>query len=1027
MDGFTRRQALGLAGAGAAALLLSSPAAARAAIRPAPDPVAATYLRVLLRHTRWAEQQFDAAAGIYPARDFTFAVVLGNALLLTRDGYDAALAGVDRETLRAHTLATIKHFAASNRLTGGAEWGRKLFFDNTFQSYFQLAARLLWTELDAATQRNVERIATEQAAYTTGLGTGDDPASGDWTPNGLRGGYVGDTKLEEMGVYAQSLAPALAWAPKDPRAPEWRAAFGSWSRNEGGLPAADLANPRLVDGKPVSGNTATNLHDTFLVENHGSFGPHYQEELWRTSGRNAMHFLAAGVPLPEVLTAQPNGELLWRTMLLMTSDAGEPLMPMVADREHLYGRDVIPLAFRAQVLGDRYAAYAEAQLAARLEPYQAYPPVDRITKFSGEPKYEPEARAELAISYLLHEWRADHGGPIRPARKEEFDAHAARAADFGPRPGLLAHRSPTAWAATVTKPGFVKFAWQPNHDDWLFVLGGANPMLLPAANIAVRERHATTYRKVRDGFDGTFGVLRFDTGYAALATLPTGTAVYASTGVASDEGVLNVYNLAMPGVPGLDGDRTYTAAEGSVTLPAQSGTRTDDLTFAPVTARYVRMLGVQPDPQYGYSLWSFEVRDGDGPDLAPAGTASASSAAPGKEPKYATDGNPATRWAVSTSDRPRADSWLAVDLGSPRKFDRVRLSWEAAAGRKYRIETSPDGAAWTPAAAYPAPALHSTGGWLDIDGRAGIAVTSPNPVTVTNDHVTLSAGPPAPLLAELYPGRVDLPKLAGRPRAAAGVHASVTDDFLVLANLSDTTVTGNASLPQDRTALLLYRGTQKTTASGSSFTFELAPAEGRIEPPRFTVRGKSGGAVPPGLTVVVHDASRVDLAAPPGLLPAVVTVTPTGGRPRTVALPPRQTVPVVFAETRPYPLNDRALGATTFPAEPLPPGMTSPDAAVDDNPATAWQPGPGGRMIVDLGAPLRIATVELAWTPGRVPAAVVETSTDGITYTETGRPDRKRTASVTVTAPVRYLAVRTPDWRPGDGGLARLSALTPPS
>ncbi|WP_409464217.1 discoidin domain-containing protein [Amycolatopsis sp. GA6-003] len=1029
MDGFTRRQALGLAGAGAALVLTSG--TARAAFRPAPDPVAAAYLRVLLRHTRWAEQQFDKAAGSYPARDFAFAVVLGNAVLLTRDGYDAAVAGVDREALRAHTLATIKHFAASNRLAGGAEWGRKLFFDTTFQSYFQLAARLLWTELDAATQRNVERIATEQAAYTTSLGTGDDPASGDWTPNGLRGGYAGDTKLEEMGVYAQSLAPALAWAANDPRAPEWRAAFGSWSRNEGGLPAADLANPRLVDGKPISGNTAANLYDTFLVENHGSFGPHYQEELWRTSGRNAMHFLAAGVPLPEVLTAQPNGELLWRTMLLMTSDAGEPLMPMVADREHLYGRDVLPLAFRAQVLGDRHAACAEAQLAARLEPYQAYPPVDRITKFSGEPKYEPEARAELAISYLLHEWRAEHGGPVSAARKEEFDAHASRAADFGTGPGLLAHRSPAAWAATVSKPGFVKFAWQPHHDDWLFVLGGANPMLLPAANLAVRERHATTYRQVRDGFEGTVGVLRFDTGYAALATLPTGAAVYASSGVAPDEGVLNVYNLAMPGVPGLDGDRTYTAAEGSVTLPAQSGpagARTDDLRFSPVTARYVRMLGVQPDPQYGYSLWSFEVHDGGGPDLALAGTASASSATPGKEAKYATDGNPATRWAVSTSDRTRADSWLAVDLGSSRKFDRVRLSWEAAAGRKYRIETSPDDGAWTSVATYPAPALRSTGGWLDVDGRAGIVVTSPNPLTVANDHVTLSAGPPAPLLAELYPGRVDLPELAGRARAAAaGIHVSGTDDFLVLANLSDRAATGTASLPQDRTALLLYRGTQEVTASGSSFSYELAAAEGRIEPPRFTVRGRSGSAVPPGLTAAVHDASRVDLTAPPGILPAVLTVTPTGGRPRTVTLPPRRTVPVVFAEIRPYPLNDRALGAVTFPAEPLPPGMTSPDAAVDDNPATAWQPGPGGRMVIDLGAPRQIATAELAWTAGRVPATAVETSTDGVAYPEVGRPDRKRTAAIALPNPVRYLALRTLDWQPGDAALVRFSALTPPN
>lgn len=174
-----------------------------------------------------------------------------------------------------------------------------------------------------------------------------------------------------MGVYAQSLAPGLAWSSADPRHGDWEAAFGRWTRNEAGLPAADLANPALVDGVAVNANTATNLYDTFIVENHESFGPHYQEELWRTSGRNAAHFITAGRPMPQVLTAQPNAEPLWRTLLMVMSDAGEPLMPMVADREHLYGRDVIPLAFLAQVTGDRAAAWAEAAMAERLAPTRA--------------------------------------------------------------------------------------------------------------------------------------------------------------------------------------------------------------------------------------------------------------------------------------------------------------------------------------------------------------------------------------------------------------------------------------------------------------------------------------------------------------------------------------------------------------------------------------------------------------------------------------------------------------------------------
>jgi hypothetical protein len=130
-----------------------------------------------------------------------------------------------------------------------------------------------------------------------------------------------------------------------------------------------------------------------------------------------------------------------------------------------------------------------------------------------------------------------------------------------------------------------------------------------------------------------------------------------------------------------------------------------------------------------------------------------------------------------------------------------------------------------------------------------------------------------------------------------------------------------------------------------------------------------------------------------------------------VLLPPRRTVPVVFGELRPYPLADRALGRTTFPAEPRPPGMSAPAAAVDDDPATAWRPGPDGRMVVDLGAVTEVSAVELTWTRGRVPAATVETSVDGVTY------------ATADTGPARYVAVRT-RWKAGDASLARLSVRT---
>ncbi|WP_033440486.1 discoidin domain-containing protein [Saccharothrix sp. NRRL B-16314] len=1025
-----RRQllrAVGVSGALALAPGLALPP--RPAAADDADPVARVYYDVLSRHTRWAEQQYDQAAGRYRRTDFGFAVVLGNAVLLTRGAYDEDATGVPKSVLHAHTIATIRHFAASNVLAGGSEWGRTLFWDTTFQSYFVLAARLLWADLDPATRTAVDRIARGQAAYTAALGSGNDPRSGGWTPNGLTGGHRGDTKLEEMGVYAQALAPGLAWAADDPDAGAWREAFGRWSRNEAGLPAADLANPSVVDGVPVDANTATNMYDTFIVENHGSYGPHYQEELWRTSGRNAVHFLVAGTPLPEVLTAQPNGERLWRTILATMSDAGEPLMPMVDDREHLYGRDVIPLAFRSQVLGDRLAARAEAALAERLTAYQAYPPVHRLAKFSGEAKYEPEARAELAISYLLHEWRA-RTGPVTPVSSEEFFAQAAATTDYGAEPGLLAHQSPHAWAGTVTKPGYTKFAWQPAHDDWLFVVGGATAMLLPSTSLTVSGRRVAVYQRVRDGFDGTASLLSFAGGHAGTATLPTGTIIYATSGLAAGEGRVDVHNLTMPGVPGLDGSRTYTAAEGVVTVasadsrvpPPAGVARVDDLVFAAVTARHVRMIGVSPHPTYGYSLFSLEARHGaDGPDLARGRATTASSSDTGREAPLATDGSHTTRWAVSRADRGRADSRLSVDLGAPVPVDRVRLYWEAAAGRAYRVETSTDGVTWTTAAEYPKPDLRSTGGRLDVDGRAGFVVHgSPNPITVSGDTVVLSDGPAAEMVVEGYPGQVDLAALAARGTPTcepATVRASAADGFLSLFNLSDAPAAGTVAVRQDLTAVRLYRGRQVVTRTGTDYELRIDGAVARVEPPRFTLEGD----VPVGLTALVHDGAHVTLTgAPSGPVARMVLVGAHGGR-MPVALPAGVRRDVTLPEARPYPLDDLALGRTTFPTSPLPPGMTDPAAAVDDDPGTAWTPGPAGRMVVDLGAPHHIGRVGLVWAPGRVPDCVITTSTDGRSYGPPVAAPRYHRADLVVDTTARYVAVTAHGWHPGDAALTGLS------
>ncbi|MET8142274.1 discoidin domain-containing protein [Sphaerisporangium sp. NPDC005288] len=91
---------------------------------------------------------------------------------------------------------------------------------------------------------------------------------------------------------------------------------------------------------------------------------------------------------------------------------------------------------------------------------------------------------------------------------------------------------------------------------------------------------------------------------------------------------------------------------------------------------------------------SFPARRGDPiANLAAGASAGASSTQilPYYPASRAVDGDPTTRWASASSD----DQWLRVDLGSARTVARVVLRWEAAYGKAYEIQTSPDGSSWT--------------------------------------------------------------------------------------------------------------------------------------------------------------------------------------------------------------------------------------------------------------------------------------------------------------------------------------------
>ena len=137
-----------------------------------------------------------------------------------------------------------------------------------------------------------------------------------------------------------------------------------------------------------------------------------------------------------------------------------------------------------------------------------------------------------------------------------------------------------------------------------------------------------------------------------------------------------------------DGPWTDVKRVSNETPVGDTGLQTE--TFAPQTIRYVRIVGDRRATEWGISLWTLEVHNGDGPDLALHKPATASGD-DGNPAGNAVDGNPRTRW----SSRYQDGEWLRVDLGDATAFDRIAIAWEQAYARAYRIQVSADGQAWT--------------------------------------------------------------------------------------------------------------------------------------------------------------------------------------------------------------------------------------------------------------------------------------------------------------------------------------------
>ena len=138
-----------------------------------------------------------------------------------------------------------------------------------------------------------------------------------------------------------------------------------------------------------------------------------------------------------------------------------------------------------------------------------------------------------------------------------------------------------------------------------------------------------------------------------------------------------------------------------------------------VTARYVKMLGIECASKYGYSLWEFEVygklhQEPVVPEvnIALNKTSKASSeftdpndgnktyqsllAFDGKGTNETVDGKQ-SRWvSLRTKDDLTATSqWIYVDLEADYDISKVVLNWEGNGAKEYKVQISNDGQNWT--------------------------------------------------------------------------------------------------------------------------------------------------------------------------------------------------------------------------------------------------------------------------------------------------------------------------------------------
>jgi chitodextrinase len=141
----------------------------------------------------------------------------------------------------------------------------------------------------------------------------------------------------------------------------------------------------------------------------------------------------------------------------------------------------------------------------------------------------------------------------------------------------------------------------------------------------------------------------------------------------------------------------YDVLRNGATVATVTGTSSTVTGLTPATAYtfQVKARDAAGNLSAGSNTVAVTTLTGTGPTNLALGqpTAASSTENTGTAAAKATDGNVGTRWSSAFSD----PQWIQVDLGSTRAITQVVLNWEAAYGKAFTIQTSPDGTAnsWT--------------------------------------------------------------------------------------------------------------------------------------------------------------------------------------------------------------------------------------------------------------------------------------------------------------------------------------------